>query len=101
VPDNRCFLGLCIFHIPHTHIHTQHMYTSLLYMYINVCTYMHPLYSGSGYRPDECVHAHPSVRACVLLICSKNKLGMHFGCVIFKIVVFGIQRSILGGAVCH
>ena len=67
----------------HTHTHTQHMYTSLLYTYINVCTYMHPLYSGSGYGPGECVCARPSVRACVLLICGKNKLGMHFGFVIF------------------
>lgn len=41
------------------------------------------------------------MRACVLLICSKNKLGMHFGCVIFKIVVFGIQHCILDRAVCH
>jgi len=41
------------------------------------------------------------VCVCVLLVCSKSKLGMHFGCVIFTIVVFGIQRFILDRAVFH
>jgi hypothetical protein len=60
---------------------------------------MHPLYFGSGCGRGGCVCVRLHVRACVLLICSKNKLDMHFGCVMFKIVVFGIQRHVLDRAV--
>jgi len=66
-------------------------------MYVHVCTHC----IQCGYGHGECVCACPSVRACVLLICGKNKLDMHFGCVIFKIVVFGIQRCILDREVYH
>lgn len=68
------------------------MFTSALYMCVNVCTYVHHCIQDLAMGlVGVFVHAH----LCVLLIYSKNKLGIHFGCVIFKIVMFEIQRCII------
>ena len=46
--SQRDFLSLCVHKT-----YVQYMYKRVLYTYINVCTYMHPLCSSSGCGPGK------------------------------------------------